>query len=760
MPAFRQIKNFTLTSMVSAALIASGCAAAQAAPVKEPAAGETFTLDLLDINDFHGRIAPNSDSAGAAVLAGAVDQIREANPNTLFVSAGDNIGASTFASASQQDEPTIDALGAGGLDVSAVGNHEFDRGFKDLSGRVIDSYSQATGQDGADFALGANVYKRGTKTPALREYAIREVNGINVGFIGTVTEDVPSLVSPAGITELDFGSELEAVNRVAAQLSDGKDANGEADVIVLLTHNGSENTQCSTIAKENTSYGNLLRKASGQVDAIISGHTHQSYDCSVAGPSGERPVIQAHQYGTTLGKVSLEVNSTTGEVVDSTSGRLALSAENEAGDWVAKYPADAKVQNIVDSAVKESEKVGNVKVGEISQDILRGGEIPGSDRGVESTLGNTVADIHLWATSNDDFAGTPAQIAFMNPGGLRADLLYGKDGTVTYKAAADVQPFANTLVTFDMTGAQIREVLEQQWQPDGSERSKLHLGISDGLTYTYVEDAPRGGHIKDISFNGKPLDESATFHVAANAFLAAGGDNFTAFAEAKNHADSGQVDLDATVNYFKSHDVVEPAPLGRAVVAGTDWAKVELSATELAAGEEATVTVTGLQEGAQIGATAFDGQLVISDIPAADAEGTTSFELPIDEDTKAGDYDLVISQTQREDIVTVFSVVGAQTPSPTPTEPTETPSASPTDPTPSQSASSEPTDSTEPTASASATDSQVATDDAKETESNQEQDHLAQTGFGAAWLGIAAGVIVLLGIVLLLVRRLGNKHGH
>ncbi len=755
MPAFRQIRNFTLSSAAAAALIASGCAAAQAAPAAEPAAGETFTLDLLDINDFHGRIAANSDSAGAAVLSGAVDQVRKANPNTLFVSAGDNIGASTFASASQEDAPTIDALGAGGLDVSTVGNHEFDRGFKDLSGRVIDRYAKATGQDGAEFALGANVYKKGTKNPALREYAIREVNGVNVGFIGTVTEDVPSLVSPAGITELDFGSELEAVNRVATQLSDGKADNGEADVIVLLTHNGSENTECSNIAKENTSYGELLRKASGEVDAIISGHTHQSYDCSVAGPDGERPVIQAHQYGTTLGKISLEVDSSTGDVVESSTERLPLTAKNDAGEWVANYALNTQVQSIVEKAVADSEKVGNVKVGQISQDILRGGEVPGSDRGVESTLGNTVADIHLWATSNKDFAGTPAQIAFMNPGGLRADLLYGEDGTVTYKAAADVQPFANTLVTFDMTGAQIREALEQQWQPDGSERSKLHLGISEGLSYTYVEDAPRGKHIKDITFNGKPLDESATFHVAANAFLAAGGDNFAAFAEAKNHADSGQIDLDATVNYFKSHDVVDPAPLGRAAVAGTDWAKVELSSKQLKAGGEATVTVTGLSEGAQINASAFDGELVISDIPVADAKGATSFKLPIAEDAVAGDYELVISQIQHEDIVAPFSVVGAEEPSQTPTA---SPSATPTDPSETPSAEPSVTPSETAAPSESATDAPSATQSATDDDSQKNQDGLAQTGFNTAWLGIAAGVIVLLGVGLLLARRFGAKH--
>lgn len=748
MPAFRQIKNLTLTSMATAALVASGCVAAQAAPAAEPAAPGTFTLDILDINDFHGRIADDRDSAGAAVLAGAVDMLRAANPNTLFVSAGDNIGASTFASASQEDAPTIEALGAGGLDVSTVGNHEFDRGFEDLKGRVIDSYAKASGQDGADFALGANVYDKATGKPALKEYAIREVNGVKVGFIGTVTEDVPSLVTPTGIKDLAFGNELEAVNRVAKQLSDGDTTNGEASVIVVLTHNGSESTTCGTIAAEKTTYGELIRGASEQVDAIVSGHTHQPYNCEIAGPTGtERPVIQAHQYGTTLGKISLEVDEARGDVTDSSTELLPLAIKDDAGDWV--YTPNKTVAQIVETAITESDKVGNQKIGQISADILRGGKQPGSDRGVESTLGNTVADIHLWATSNEDFAGTKAQIAFMNAGGLRADLRYGKDGSVSYKAAAEVQPFANTLKTFDLTGAQIREALEQQWQPKGSERTKLQLGISEGLSYTYVEDAPRGEHIKDITFNGEPLDEKAIFHVVANAFLAAGGDNFAAFAEGTNHADSGQIDLDATVNYFKSHDVVDPAPLGRAMIAGTDWAQVELSATEAEAGQDIEVTVSGLEEGAQITASAFNGELEITDIPAADAQGTTSFTLPIAEGTEAGDYELLISQVQRENISTTFTVVAAEPPaSPTPSE-SASPTASPS-PTQTPDESSEPTSSATPTASATPTDNGNQND----------RDDLAQTGFSASWIGIAAGAIVLLGILLLLVRRFGNKNSH
>ncbi|MGQ3382610.1 5'-nucleotidase C-terminal domain-containing protein [Glutamicibacter sp. TV12E] len=760
MSAFTQMRKLSFASLATLSLMATGTALAQATPTEEsistasPAA-DPVTLDLVGINDFHGRIAADRDSAGAAVLAGAVDQLRAENENTLFVSAGDNIGASTFASASQEDAPTIDALGAAGLDVSVVGNHEFDKGFEDLTTRVAERFAAATGQSGEDFALGANVYQAGTKTPALKEYAIRETGGLSVGFIGTVTEDVPSLVSPSGISGLDFGSEVEAANRVAKQLSDGDDANGEADVIVLLTHNGSANTDCAAVAGEATSYGDLIREASGEIDAIFSGHTHSSYNCDIAGPDGERPVIQSHQYGTTLGKVSLDVDPATGEVVQASSTRLPLASKSADGQWIANYEANPAVAKIVAEAEKEAEVVGSVKVGEISEDILRGGEVPGEDRGVESTLGNTVADVHLWATSNDDFAGEPAQIAFMNPGGLRSDLLYGEDGTVTYQEAAEVQPFANTLITFDLTGAQIREALEQQWQPEGSERNKLHLGISEGLSYTYIEDAPAGEHVQEITFNGELLDESATFRVAANAFLATGGDNFTAFAEGTDHADSGQVDLEATVNFFKAHDVVSPSPLGRAVLAGTDWATVDLDATEVKAGETVNVTVSGLEEGAQISASAFEGATKVSDIPAADASGTTSFQLPVDSSVEPGDYQLVVSQVQHEDIAVDFSVVAqAQEPTPSPSDDPE-PTPSPTEDDSSETESPAPTTDSDPSAEPTSDSEDDSSDDSKQ----QDSQDLADTGFSASWIGIAAGIVVLVGIVLLLIRRFGNKAG-
>ncbi|WP_456283920.1 5'-nucleotidase C-terminal domain-containing protein [Microbacterium sp. JZ101] len=520
---------------------------------------ETTDLRVLTINDFHGRIEANGDEVGAAVLAGAVAQFKAENPNTIFASAGDNIGASTFTSFIQDDNPTIDALVASGLDVSAVGNHEFDQGFADLRDRVIPRYGSGEWAAGVDFALGANVYAKGTTEPALKEYAIREVDGVRVGFIGTVTSDTATLVSPAGISELDFGSQLEAANLVAAEIAD------ETDVVVLLTHSGAATEDCAAIAGEQSEYGELIREASPEIDAIVSGHTHQLYSCDIA----DRPVISAHQYGTTLGSLEISVDAATHELVSIAGSTVDLATQelDENGEEidVPQFPADPEVQAIVDAATEEADVLGQEVVGTISADILRGGNPPGDDRGVESAMGNLVADIYLWSTSPEyaNYGGEPADIAVMNPGGLRDDLLYGEDGTVTYEEVAAVQPFGNTLTTTTLTGAQLEQLLEEQWQP-GNERPKLHLGISDGFAYEYIEDAPAGEHVVSMTFQGEPIAAEDEFLVTTNSFVSAGGDGFTAFLEGTGTSDTGLIDLSATVDYFAAHEVVDPAPLGRA----------------------------------------------------------------------------------------------------------------------------------------------------------------------------------------------------
>ncbi len=510
-------------------------------------------IDILTINDFHGRLEAGSQGeAGAAVIAGAVKAKEAANPNTLFVSAGDNIGASTFTSLIQDDSPTIDTLKALGLDVSAVGNHEFDRGFADLTDRVLPEYG------GGEFGLGANVYKKGTKEPVLDEYAIKDVDGVRVAFIGTVTPDTATMVDPAGIADLEFGDQLEAANRVADEITAGD----LADVIVLLTHSGAASSNdCAALEADQAGFGKLAVNASPEIDAIVSAHTHQTYACDVpvAGTDRTRPVIQASEYGKAMGQLSLSWNTRTDSLASVSGTTFPLAGA---------FAPDAAIEAKVAEYVAQADVIGAKPVGEISGDILRGGTPSGSDRGVESSMGNWVADVYLWATSqNPAYAGTTAQIALMNPGGLRADLLKGDDGVVTYKEAALVQPFANTLVTVTLTGEQIREILNEQWKAEG-DRPKLHLGVSDGFTYEYVQDAanPRVGSVVSMAYQGQPIADTDTFTVVTNSFLANGGDGFPTFAAGTDRTDTGQIDLDATLAYFEATPVVDPAPLGRAML--------------------------------------------------------------------------------------------------------------------------------------------------------------------------------------------------
>jgi 5'-nucleotidase len=617
---------------------------------------------ILTINDFHGRLAANGAEVGAAVLAGAVGQLRAENPNTLFVSAGDNIGASTFTSFIQRDEPTIDALLAAGLDVSAVGNHEFDRGMSDLTGRVLPRYGDPR------YGLGANVYDATTGEPLLDEYAIQVVDGVRVGFIGVVTPATATLVSPQGIEGVRFGDMLEAADRVAAELTAGD----LADVIVLLAHDGMETGDCAALATADTDYAQLVRGADPAIDAIVSGHTHQTYACDIPvdGVAGtERPVIQAHQYGTTLGTLDLTIDAN-GGLAAITGGTLPLAD----GTGAPLYPADPTVATIVADAQAVADEQGSVEVGAISGDILRGKTSTGADdRGVESSLGNLVADVYLWATSdNPAYGGEPAQIGLMNPGGLRDDLRYGVDGTMTYQDVAAVQPFANTLVTMTLTGAQLKQVLEEQWQPDGASRPKLHLGVSDGFSYTFDAAAARGAHITSMTYRGSAIAAGDTVRVVTNSFLAAGGDAFATFTSGTARADSGQVDLQATVDFFLAHPLVDPAPLGRAMPASTpgggdgggdgtvaDWATIDVGSGKVPQGGVLTVSASGLTPGLQLGAVLHSDPIVVRGIAPADASGRTVFTVAIPADFDTGLHTLVITAPGFDPITVQIEVVRA-----------------------------------------------------------------------------------------------------
>jgi 5'-nucleotidase len=527
-----------------------------------PAHSAVVDIQILATNDFHGRLLANGSEAGAAQFAGAIAQLESTNPNTVFAAAGDLIGASTFDSFIQKDRPTLEALNVAGLDVSAAGNHEFDQGYNDLVGRVMAPYdATANPLGGADWQyIAANVRKKAgggyalpdvtARTPDLNDSSdggtwTTTVGGVKVGFIGGVTEELSSLVSPAGIADVAVSSIVNETNAAADRLK----ADG-ADVVILLVHEGAPSTSLADASTNDNVFSRIVNGVDSDVSAIISGHTHLAYNHIING----RPVVSAGQYGTNINQLVLTVDTATDAVTVKTNDIVA--AAKVALTAPAATAKRDQVKEIVDRAVEKGKVLGAVELGKIAGPFDRARLASGSEnRGGESTLGNLVAEVQRWATEKPE-AGA-AQIAFMNPGGLRDDMR-GNPGaypaTVTYRQAADVQSFANTLVNMKLTGAAIKELLEQQWQtnPGGPAPSRpfLRLGTSKGFFSTYDETRPLGDRITGMWLNGKAIEPTVTYSVTANSFLASGGDNFRAFNKGTAKRDTGKVDLQAMVDYM------------------------------------------------------------------------------------------------------------------------------------------------------------------------------------------------------------------
>lgn len=562
-----------------------GLEAGEAADDEDPVA-EEGTLTFLNINDFHGRIAPDSPDTVAFFGTVAEQEAEAGEDQSLFLSAGDNIGASLFASSIQEDNPTIDVLNAAGLDSSAVGNHEFDKGMSDLTGRVADRTDW-------DYT-GANVYQKGTEEPVLEEFTTHEVAGRTVAVIGVVTGETSSLVAPEGIKDIEFGDPVDAVNRVTAELTDGDDANGEADVIVAEYHEGAVEGQPTGDLESEVSKGGafakIVNETSADVDVIFTGHTHQTYawDAPIPGEKGQtRPIVQTGSYGEHLGKVTLTLDEESGAVTAYTAENLEVT-DTPKDELIDTYPQVKEINDIVNEALAAADELGKPVIGEATGPITRAElgqdpENPGQaleDRAGESTISNLVASMF-----RDQIDG--AQIGVQNPGGNRADL---DEGDISFGEAAAVLPFANTLNTVELTGAQFKTVLEQQWQVDENgdpidgSRPYLQLGLSDNVSYTYDESQPWGERITSITVDGDPYDPESTYTVGTASFLASGGDNFWAFGEGANRKDTGKIDLDSWTDWIKEKETVSPSFARRAVA-------VTPLPTSLTAGETTTLQV-------------------------------------------------------------------------------------------------------------------------------------------------------------------------
>lgn len=540
--SFRSLRATVATATISALSVT-------ALTVPVASADETTAkISISNITDFHGRFQYKEDSRkpensvpGAERLKCAIDKEAELFGDAhIFTSSGDNIGAGPFEAMLLDDAPTIDVLNTMGLEVSAVGNHEFDKGAADLSDRVIPN---------AQFSyLAANTATvKGTKA-----YEVKELDGVKVAFIGTVTADMPNLVSPDGIAGITWNDPVETTNAVATKLKES----GEADVVVALVH-----------------AGDITPDKFQNVDVAFLGHTH-----AYVNPTGtDTPVVlQAGQYSQGFANVDLSIDRATKKVtVD--EAKVVDNATILACD--TKYP---EIAAIVDAAEKEAKAEGEKQVATIDQAFTRGkneGKDSGSNRGVESSLNNLLAEAAKWSIAAN--SNVTPDIGVMNAGGVRDDLAAGD---VTYQQAFSVQPFGNENSYKTIKGADFKEALEQQWKP-GADRPRLALGLSNNVSYTYNPDAEHGNRITSVIIDGKPLAPEKDYVIAGSTFLLGGGDSFDAFKKGSPMTNIGLVDVDAFIQYLKSDE--EKAPRGQSAVG------VKLD-EPLTAGEDNTINLSSL----------------------------------------------------------------------------------------------------------------------------------------------------------------------
>ncbi|MBW8485231.1 bifunctional metallophosphatase/5'-nucleotidase [Actinomadura parmotrematis] len=548
-----------LTLACAAAAVAlAGLTAAPAGAAGVP----TADVRLLSLNDFHGNLEPPTGSSanaidengktvlagGAAYVAAHMKQLRD--KNTLEVAQGDLIGASPLISAAYHDEPSVQFMNDLGITASAVGNHEFDEGYKELQ-RIqwggchpTDGCSPAGPWKGAKFDyLAANVTKN--KLPILKPWTIRWINGVPVGFIGVVTKTTPTIVTAEGIKGLEFGDEVAAANKAAKQLK----LLG-VHAMVLLVHEGdnvvagSKPNDCGVVPGAGTA---IAKNADADIDVVLSGHTHQQYMCSVTDPKGQpRLYSSGSSFGRIISQVDFKVNRLTRDVV-----RSSLKGQNHV--VTRDIDPDPDTQTFVETWKDRVASIANKKIGTITADLKRTASPAG-----ESPLGDVIADAQLAATKS-----LGAQVAVTNPGGIRTDFTYDKpgtenDGVVTYGDAFAVQPFSNVTGVTTLTGAQLDAVLEQQWTSAGE---KI-LQPSSGLHFTIDRSRAVGDRVSNITIDGTPVDPAASYKIAANNFLLGGGDGFTVFTQGTGQV-LGPIDLDALVAYFGANSPIAPPALDR-----------------------------------------------------------------------------------------------------------------------------------------------------------------------------------------------------
>lgn len=543
---------------------ASRAIAQSATQVTTPAATTPVDVRILAINDFHGylrpspgiRIADPGDktkkmivpAGGSETMATLVKQLREqaANPkNTVFVAAGDLIGASPFLSAMFHDEPTIESLSMMGLEIASVGNHEFDEGKNELlrmqngGCHPVDKCQGPHPFAGARFHyLAASTVEKDTGKTVFPAYEIREFEGIPVAFIGLTLKGTANIVSPPGIAGLEFKDEADTVNALVPELK----ARG-VEAIVVLIHEGGYPTgdynECPGISG---AIVDIVKKFDSAVDVVISGHTHQAYVCEI----DRRLVTSGDKYGTLVTTIDLKLDRASRDIVSAKADNVIVR--------IGAYDKDPEQTALLEAYDKLAAPLGNRPAGSVSETLSNTPDHTG-----ESALGDIIADAQLAATQATAKGG--AVIAMTNPGGIRLSVTKKDEGAVSYADLFASQPFRNQLVTLSLTGAQIKNVLEQQWRDPKLPRI---LQVSNGFSYSWDDARPYGDRVlaNSLSLNGTRIDPAASYRVTVNNYLSVGGDGFTVLKDGTAPL-VGIYDVDALYGYFRASSPIGSAPAKR-----------------------------------------------------------------------------------------------------------------------------------------------------------------------------------------------------
>ncbi|WP_034336204.1 bifunctional metallophosphatase/5'-nucleotidase [Deinococcus misasensis] len=522
------------------------------------AQSETVTVSVVGFNDFHGNLMPTSfripdpndrtktlsvQAGGIETISSIIKDLRRKNPNTVVVGGGDLIGASPLVSSLLNDEPTIAAMNELRVYTSVVGNHEFDKGLKELqrmqnggcdsiNPKQACKYSNVF--KGANFKyIAANVLDSKTGKPIFPAYKIRTIGGVKVAFVGAVLRETPTIVVPSGVAGLTFADEVESINKAIPEIR-----KQGAEAIVALVHQGGTSADPFDVIDCKTLQGpivDIAKKLDPAVDVIMTGHTHRGYQCRIDG----RLVTQGDAYGHLLTQIDLTIDKTTRDVVTATSKNLVVDPRTVKPD--PRMTAIIKQAKTLTDQIA-AQPIANLAVEQITQDQTPAGE---------SYLGDLIADAQLYATRSPEKGG--AVVAFMNPGGIRANLpanVPNPSKVVTFGDAFTVQPFGNSLVVLTLTGAQIKTLLEQQWL--NQDRPRI-LQVSEGFSYTYDNSKPAGEKVlaDTIKINGVTVDPNQKYRVTVNSFLADGGDKFFVLQQGTDRL-GGEVDLEALQNYLFS----------------------------------------------------------------------------------------------------------------------------------------------------------------------------------------------------------------